>query len=329
MSELNQRIQKIEHLGESLDGILLMNKDMQFNPNFIYFTDSGDIDGFVYYDFDKAKIFTNSRDYSVAKKSWMKSAAIAKKGTLERLIKGKKIGVDFSTLYADTYMQLSKAKTKLVDITRHLENARITKTTYEINCIKKACRIAGIVFRKVENSWKGLSEIEFKGLIEYEMHRSGVEPSFPTIVATGKNIAVPHHRPTQQKIRLPLLIDFGVRYKNYISDVTRTIGSNWETTIKKILDELYPKVKPGMLAMELDLFVRNALGKNEKLFITSLGHGIGIAVHERPWISKRSSDTLKAGMTFTIEPGIYVPGGIRIENDFLLGEGGLERLTKF
>lgn len=328
MNELRLRLEKIEHLSNKLDAIILINKDMQFNPNFIYFTNSSDIAGFLLYDFNKAKIFTNSRDYPVAKKSWVKGA-IAEKGILEKLIKKKKIGVDFSTLHADTYQQLRKAKAKLVDIAKDLESARMQKTRYEISCIKQACKIAGKVFSRIENQWRGLSEIEFKGLIEYEMHRLGVEPSFPTIVATGKNIAVPHHKPTSKKIALPLLIDFGVRYKNYISDVTRTIGSKWERKVQQVLDNLYPEVKPDMHAREMDLFVRKALGKYEKHFITSLGHGIGIAVHERPWISKRSNDTLKAGMTFTIEPGIYVKNGIRTENDFLLKEDGLERLTNF
>lgn len=327
MCELNRRLGKISHLRGSIDAILLLNKDMQFNPNFIYFTNSEDIAGFLFYDFSKPKIITNARDYPAAKKCWIKDIELA--GSLEKLVRGKKIGIDKATMHVDAYEQLRRAKALLIDISRHLESARMQKTEYEIACIKTACNIAGRVFNKVQNQWTGMTEIEFKGFIEYEMHRLGVQPSFPTIVASGSNIAVPHHKPATQKIKLPLLIDFGVRYKNYISDVTRTTGSKWEKTIENILDKLYPKVKPGMAAKELDMFVRKRLGKNEKRFITSLGHGIGIAVHERPWISKRSEDTLKENMTFTIEPGVYVRNGIRIENDFLLKKDGLERLTNF
>jgi len=327
MNELHQRLSKINHL-QNLDAILLINKDMQFNPNFIYLTDSEDIDGFLFYDFHKPKLFTNQRDLPLAKKSWVKDSEVAEKETLKNLINGKKIGVDFSALHADTYLQLRK-KAKMVDITKHLEQARIQKTQYEISCIREACKITSKVLKTVENQWNGMTEIEFKGLMEYEMHRLGVHPSFPTIVATGANIAVPHHRPTTQRIHLPLLIDFGVRYKNYISDATRTYGSKWEPLIENMLDDLYHTVKLGMPAKDLDGFVRKALGKNERHFITALGHGIGIAVHERPWVSKRSEDVLKEGMTFTIEPGVYVKNGIRIENDFLMKEDGLEMLTKF
>lgn len=329
MNELKLRLDKMNGLSDRIDAFVLFSKDMQFNPNFIYFTGSEDIAGFLVHDFSKPKIFTNARDYPVAKKSWIKDIEIGEKVTLEKLVKGKRIGIDESTMHIDIYKKLTDAKAKLIDISQHLENARMQKTAYEINCIKEACKISGTVFRKVENDWKGMSEIEFKGLVEYEMHRQGVQPSFPTIVASCKNIAVPHHKPTNQKIKLPLLIDFGVRYKNYVSDVTRTTGSRWQKPIEKILNELYETVRLGMRAKELDLFVRRALGKNEKLFITSLGHGIGIAVHERPWVSRRSDDVIKTGMTFTIEPGIYTANGIRIENDFLMTEDGLKNLTEF
>ncbi|MBI2075681.1 MAG: aminopeptidase P family protein [Candidatus Aenigmarchaeota archaeon] len=329
MNELKIRLDKMNGLSDRIDAFVLFNKDMQSSPNFIYFTDSEDIAGFLFHDFSKPRIFTNARDYPVAKKSWIKDAEVAGKDTLEKLVKGKKIGIDESTMHVDIYKKLIAAKAKLIDIGKHLENARAQKTAYEIICIKEACKISGRIFSKVENGWHGMSEMEFKGLVEYEMHKHGVQPSFPTIVAAGRNIAVPHHKPTKQKIKLPLLVDFGVRYKNYVSDVTRTKGSRWENKIEKILKELYPRVKVNIEAKELDSFVRKSLGVHKKLFITSLGHGIGIAVHERPWISKNSSDVLKEGMTFTIEPGVYKANGIRIENDFLMTEDGLKNLTEF
>ncbi len=328
MHEIKRRLAKIEHLSANLDAIILISSE-QFNPNFTYFTNIDDVSGFFFYNFSKPRIFTNSRDYPLAKKAWVKNIEIAEKGALEKIVKGRKIGIDKSVLSVDAYEKLKKARAKLVDISQHLENARAQKTKYEISCIRQACRITGKVFNRIENQWKGLTELEFSGLAEYEMRRFGAQPSFPTIVATGKNIAIPHHKPTAQKIKLPLLIDLGVRRKNYVSDVTRTIGSKWETKIENILGELYPKIKPDAKAKELDLFVRKALGKQEKRFITSLGHGIGVSVHEKPWISRRSDDTLKQNMAFTIEPGIYVKNGIRIENDFLLKEGGAEILTQF
>lgn len=325
MGELKTRLAKLDHL--DMDGILLVNKDMQSDPNFVYLS-GVDVEGLLFYDFSKAKIFTNRRDYAIAKKG-MARAEVAGKDTLERLVRNRRIGVDKTSLTADAYERLKRMKAKPVDVSSALEDARACKTKYEISCIRAACKKTGLLLRRIENQWRGLSEIEFKGLIEYEMHKLGVTPAFPTIVASRGNIAEPHHFPTVAKIKMPFLVDFGIRYKNYVSDVTRTFGSRFEPVLEKILNGLYPQIEPGVLAKDMDAFVRKSLGHYEKKFITALGHGIGIAVHEKPNLRSTSEDVLKENMVFTIEPGIYVKGGIRIENDFLLTKNGLERLTKF
>ncbi len=329
MQELKLRLRKLNPLGEKLDGILLINRDQQSDPNFTYMTGADCVTGFFFYDFSKARIFTNKRDYPLAKRSMVKGVRIAKKGMLEALVRKKTVGIDKTSLTVATYEQLKKAKPSLVDISAHLVNARAQKTRYEIRCIRAACKKSGILLGRVENKWKGTTEIEFKGMVEYEMHRLGVTPAFPTIVASGSSIAVPHHAPAWKKIRIPFLIDFGVRYKNYVSDVTRTFGSRYENALQRILDDLYPKIIPGVRAKDLNAFVRKALGRHEKHFITALGHGIGVAVHEAPNLRQASEDVLKENMVFTIEPGVYVPGGLRIENDFLLKKDGVECLTEF
>ncbi len=329
MNELKLRLDKLEPLGEKLDALVLQCNDMQSSPNFIYMTGTDGVSGFFFYDFSKPKIFTNKRDYPLAKKSMIRDVRITEKGTLEKLVKRKTIGVDKSAMSIGTYEQLRKAKARLVDISKALENARAQKTAYEISCIKAACKKSAKVFNKAEDQWKGMTEIGLKGLIEYEMHKLGCTPAFSTIVASGSNIAIPHHIPTQKKIKLPFLIDFGARYNNYVSDVTRTFGSRYENALQRILSDLYPQIKPGVRVKDLDAFVRKSLGKREKNFITALGHGIGVAVHECPTLSGRSEDVLKENMVFTIEPGIYVNGGLRIENDFLLKKDGVECLTGF
>jgi Xaa-Pro dipeptidase len=161
------------------------------------------------------------------------------------------------------------------------------------------------------------------------MKLCGSRPAFPTIVASGKNIRVPHHEPTIKKAKAPLLIDFGAKYNGYCSDITRTFGSRFENTILKVFDEVEKNLCPGAKASDIDAISRKTMGRYEKFFITGLGHGIGLDVHEKPWVSKNSTDILKEGMVFTIEPGIYVNNGIRIENDYLITKNSFKKITDF
>jgi len=148
-------------------------------------------------------------------------------------------------------------------------------------------------------------------------------------VATEENIAKPHHVPTIKRIGKTLLIDFGVRWQGYCTDISRTFNSKYEEKIKKTLAALEEKMKPGVKASSLDALSRKLLGSDAKKFITNLGHGIGIEVHEKPSISASSKDVLKKDMVIAIEPAIYVKNGIRIENDYLITEDGCENLTEF
>ena len=154
------------------------------------------------------------------------------------------------------------------------------------------------------------------------------ERAFRTIVASGKNSSFPHHVSEDVKITFPIVIDFGVNVNGYCSDVTRTIESPYEKKLEKILQELYSFIKPEIKAMDAEKFVRDKLNKESKYFIHSLGHGIGLEVHENPTLSIKSNDILEKNMIFTIEPGLYKKTGIRIENDFLLNDR-LKNLTNF
>ena len=331
MREIKKRLGKIENLSDSLDGILIFSDSggaMNFdNPNFFYFSNS-DVFGAVYYDFSSPKLYTNIMEKTRAKRGWIKDVRLMDKN-FEKEIKNKKIGIDKSSTSFPTLERINKI-CKTVDISNELEKARIIKTTYEIKTIKESCKITGKIYKKVlPQINKTSTEIELKGLIEYEMHKQGVLPSFPTIVAAGKNSAEPHHVADKTKLKEPIVIDFGIRHRGYISDVTRTISSKEEKNLEKIIQEVYTKIKPGIQAKELDILTRKLMKEKSKYFIHSLGHGIGLAVHEKPWLSSKSTDILKPGMTFTIEPGIYHKEGIRIENDLLLKENGIEILTKF
>jgi len=215
---------------------------------------------------------------------------------------------------------------KTFDISKDLEIARMIKTNEEIKLIKKACTISKEIFNNTKFSGR---EEEVKRRIEILMQKHNVKESFPTIVASGSNVKIPHHIAGAKIVGNHFLVDWGVKYKGYCSDITRSFGSPHQKNMEKILDELYRMAVPGINASELDKFVRQRLGKNSKYFTTSLGHGIGIEIHEGPSIHSKSNDILEEGMVFTIEPGIYTADGLRIENDFVMGKKGLINLTNF
>ena len=244
MTEIKKRLERLENLSDSLDGVLIFSDSggaMNFeNPNFFYLSNS-DVLGAVYYDFSSPKLYTNIMEKTRAKRGWIKDISLMDKN-FEKEIKNKKIGIDKASTSFTTLERINKI-CKTVDISQELEKARLIKTKYEIKTIKEACKITGKIYKKVlPQINKTSTEIELKGLIEYEMHKQGVLPSFPTIVAAGKNSAEPHHVADKTKLKEPIVIDFGVRYKGYISDVTRTIGSKEEKNLEKIIQEVYTKI---------------------------------------------------------------------------------------
>ncbi|MDR0851313.1 MAG: aminopeptidase P family protein, partial [Clostridiales Family XIII bacterium] len=165
--------------------------------------------------------------------------------------------------------------------------------------------------------------------------------SFPVIVASGTNSSKPHHVPTDKKLEKGdfLTIDFGVRYKGYCSDITRTyfIGTPTEKqieiyeTVLNAAETAKTRARIGMSGKELDSIAREiiaAKGYGDN-FPHSLGHGVGVEIHEAPRISQTGDQILEENMVFTIEPGIYVPGfgGVRIEDSVVLGPDGIRTLT--
>lgn len=323
MKRVKDRIKKLKNAVKNLDidMVILFDKE-----NVFYFTEFDS--GIFFYDIydTKPTLFVNRMEESRARKSFENVRVIEKLDELLPLLEGR-IGINKKGTPLATFEKIKKTKARFLDISERIEEIRAVKSNYEIDCIKKSCSISKKVFKKIENE-KLRTELELKGLIEFLITKFKAEPAFPTIIASGKATAIPHHVPTNRKIKKPLLIDFGVRYKGYCSDVTRTFGSRLESTIKDILDKLENELKPGIRASYLDKIFRKEI-KNEKFILHELGHGIGVSVHEKPSISKESKDILKPNMVFTLEPAIYAKKGIRIENDYLIRESGFKNLTKF
>jgi Xaa-Pro aminopeptidase len=188
----------------------------------------------------------------------------------------------------------------------------------------------------------GMTEREMAGIIRSMMFERGDGEAFDTIVCVGANAAECHHVPdgTVWNGRDGVLVDMGVKLGGYCSDMTRNIPPKRRSALYRKVHALVMKanraaiaaVRPGVTGKALDKVARDVIraGGFGKCFGHSLGHGVGLEIHEAPYASKKSDWTLKPGMFVTIEPGIYLEGnlGVRIEDLVLVTETGCEVLTE-
>jgi len=224
-----------------------------------------------------------------------------------------------------------------------IENKRQLKDATEIEKIKQATKITALALEHIKEFVAcGVKEVEvaaeFERFIRYQGARAA---AFDTIVAAGPNSSQPHHLSGQRKLKEnePVLIDLGVDYQGYKSDLTRVLFLGKITVlVRKVYDivlkaqELAIKrVRPGAEMAAIDKVAREYIASKGygKYFTHNLGHGFGLEIHEDPRISSNEASAIKPGMTFTIEPGIYLPGkfGIRIEDMILVTNKGCEVLS--
>lgn len=250
-----------------------------------------------------------------------------------------------------------KSLQKDLDIKFHQEidlsqKKRSVKSDKEVEILKTAAIIGKHCFKEIVGALKeGFTEKELyyqaKSIFEGYGER---EVSFDPIFAINENAAKPHAHPSKKilKQRNLILLDGGVKYNRYCSDrtrvlefgVTNSFSKDQKFLVKKrqkiydtvlmAQEKAIKKAKPGMKAKDLDKIAREVIDKKGygKYFVHSLGHGVGLDIHEYPFINSRNKEVLKENMVFTIEPGIYLPGefGVRIEDTVVLTSKGAEIL---
>lgn len=253
-------------------------------------------------------------------------------------------GIEYNSCRVKEYKWMSEICNNLIDADSLLESILVTKSSEEINKIKKAVKILEDSFSATLPYIKpGIQEIEVAALLEYEMKKRGsTGTSFETIVASGYRGASPHGRAGEKVIQDGELIimDFGSIVEGYVGDISRTISvgkvseeqKNVYSIVKEAQEYAIKQVRPGMTAHEIDEAARSVIAKYgyNDYFTHRTGHGIGLNAHEMPYIMQQNNMVLQPGMTFTIEPGIYLPEkfGVRIEDNILVTEeGGFNFMT--
>lgn len=259
---------------------------------------------------------------------------------------GKTMAFEADHLTVDAHRKLKEVfpHIELVGLNDVVSRFSQVKEVTEIRLIEKSVHLTDSVFEEIIPLIRpGVTERDISAEIDYLIKKKGGEGlAFETIVASGPNSSMPHAVPTARRIQSGdfVLMDFGVMYKGYHSDFTRTVVVG-KPTAKQL--KIYAIVlnaqkaairaaRPGMSCRQLDNRARRIIEREGygPQFGHSLGHGIGLSVHEEPRLSNRNGNLLKKGMVTTIEPGIYLPGwgGVRIEDVVVIEKDGSRTLTK-
>jgi Xaa-Pro aminopeptidase len=268
----------------------------------------------------------------------------------------RRIGFEAAHLTVDRFRWLTTTiesngpqHAELIATERVVERGRVRKDPYEIETLREAARRLSLVAAAAPAEVRrGLTERDVALAIDRRIRQAGFErAAFDTIVASGPNSALPHARPGERTISEGdlVVLDFGGVYASYCVDLTRTVsvGAAGDrvrqvyTAVRDAHDRAIAAVAPGRSRFDIDAAARDTLERHglAEAFGHGTGHGLGIEVHEDPRISRKRPDVdtedeaVAAGMIFTIEPGAYLPGwgGVRIEDDVLVTDTGVEVLT--
>jgi Xaa-Pro aminopeptidase len=257
----------------------------------------------------------------------------------------RSIAFEYNRLSFEDHEQLEELLkgVRLKPVSGLVETLRMVKSADEIATIRASANLNSAALEQAMSRFKPeMAEVDLAAEIDYRMRLLGADgTAFDTIVASGQRSALPHAHPTAHPIEPNelLLIDMGATLAGYASDMTRTYVVGRVTTkirrmYKAVLDSQLAALallKPGMTCAKLDQAVREVLRGYglDKLFMHSTGHGLGLEIHERPRIGRKEAVKFEAGMTVTIEPGVYEEGtgGVRIEDTVVVTERGCEVLT--
>ena len=334
-----------------------MNYIVFKNENALYFECAYSCDNAIFLSLGRDKFFITDSRYAIYANTHIDNAKVCiSSSLLDKLIeilkkhKVKKVAIDPKEWDIFSFNKLKEnILTKIKYLPSFSHKKRIIKNNKEVKLLSKAVKIGKKAFNKVAEEialCKNLNEYELNFLSESILRDYGKRDiSFEPILAVSQNAAKPHALPTSKKLKKGdlLLFDAGVKYKRYCSDRTRTahFDGNIKFTYKqkfnskkiqkaydtvlKAHDVAIKKARSGMRAKDIDRLARDIIEKAGlgKYFVHSTGHGVGLDIHEMPYISSKSDTIIEDGMVYTIEPGVYIEGefGIRIEDMVVMSNG--------
>ena len=340
-----QKAVRQEIVARKLDCMLVMGAE-----NVTYLTGFLGHDSWVVVIGRKITLVTDSRYTEQARGECVGCRIVERKGPITKAIAGiiarsssvQTVGIE-KTCTLQILAELKKhIKVRFKPVAQVVESVRRIKDPGEVKSIAKAARIA---WQSLDATLKklraGITESEAAGLLEFQMRKLGVGPSFETIMAFGPNGSRNHHQPGQRRLRKndTILIDFGTKVNGYCSDTTRCFVFGKST---RLYGKVYygvlaaqqaaiSKVRAGARLKDIDAAARTALSERGlPVYGHGTGHGVGLQIHENPFMSKIAKGALQAGDVITIEPGVYLPGkfGVRLEDDLLVTETGCKIITK-
>lgn len=258
------------------------------------------------------------------------------------------VGFDGATLSVHQWRragaEVPEVELETADI--DISGLRRVKQPAEVAALREACAMSTRALESLlDEVTVGMTELEIARRLELHMGREGAgDRAFDSIVASGPNSAVPHHQPTQRQIAAGdlLKIDFGAKYAGYHADCTRTFvvaaePADWQLEIHDVVARAQKAgtdaLIPGCVGQEVDAIARAVIEDAGfgQYYGHGLGHGVGLEIHEAPFLGPNSAHTVDAGVPVTVEPGVYLPGrgGVRIEDTVIVHDDHVEVLTDF
>jgi len=348
---VNSRLKNIHSVlkQRGLDGLLV-----SLPANISYLTESLSRDAYLLVSLKENIYFTDSR-YTEEVKFFLKDNALFKEcnGFVFNHIAQSVLDLGLKNLgFEERHLPFAEfakikecagGKLNLIPTHSIIEDKRQVKDVQEIIKLRKATRITALALEHIKQFLvPGIKEVEIVAELERFIRYQGARaPAFDIIVASGPNSSQPHHLSGERKLKSNelVLIDLGVDFQGYKSDLTRVLflgkinirARKVYEIVLKAQELAIKRIRPGAEMAEIDRVAREYIAAQGYggCFTHNLGHGFGLEVHEAPHLSGREASALKPGMTFTVEPGIYLPGkfGIRIEDMVLITTKGCEVIS--